>query len=89
MIILCEWWVKNPTMNIIVKEYQVYKVPVNGDIVLKRRLLCKTNFHFFQDLNEDKLQKCEVRITDDLNSLILQKVYSQIDNRNRKFFTNQ
>ena len=89
MTISALWCEKPPIMNIYIKEYQLYKIPARDELVTKRRLLCQSQFNFFEDLEQDSLQKCELTITDDLNSLCFRKLYSQIDCINRKFFTNQ
>ena len=76
-------------MNILVKEYQIHKVPIGDEFILKRRLLCKSDFYFYEDEDQDYIQKCLLTVKDHMNFVIFEKLFSQIDNRNRKFYTTQ
>ena len=93
MFISSMWWRKPTTLEITVNEYNIHKIlTTSGDElshVLKRRFLCKSVYSFFDDSDEDDLSKCQLIITDDNGDVCLKKIYSQIDNVNRKFFTNQ
>ena len=93
MFVTSMWWRKPTTMDITVNEYSLHKILSTSDEQLsyctKRKLLCKSNYHFFDDTEEDLLTKCLLTIRDNNNVLCFQKIYSQIDNINRRFFTNQ
>ena len=52
MIISSLWWETHPSMNIYIKEYQLCRIPVQDKIVTKRRLLCQSQFHFYEDLGK-------------------------------------
>ena len=87
------WWRKPTTLDITVSEYEVHKVlTMKGDElshVLKRRLLCQSNYYFYDDCDQDYLSKCLVIIKDYNNVTCFKKIYNQVDNLNRRFFTNQ
>ena len=89
MIVTSFWWKKPEKLNIFLNEYQVYSIKAGNIPVTKRRLLCQTNYHFFQDETQDYLQKCLVIIKDNTGSTCFKKTYWQIDRKNRKFYTNQ
>lgn len=77
-------------MQIIVKEYQIYFVSQNDtEFIKKRRLLCQSEYFFFEDTDQDLIQKVQLTIKDNDGLLVFNKTYSQIDRVNRKFFTNQ
>ena len=90
MIVSAEYWRKPQDIRIYLNEYQIYDVsPILGSEGQKRRLLCKTYFLFYEDQNEDQIQKVKVTITDDDGDVCFTKTYSQVDRLNRRFFTNQ
>ena len=89
MIINTTWWTKPKSLNIYLNEYQLYDTCVNDTPIVKRRLLCQTNYYFFEEVEEDYIQKCEVTIKDRDKKLCFKKTYSQIDRWNRRFYTNQ
>ena len=83
-------WRDPPSMNIYVREYQLIDVAEEStQSCFKRRLLCGSTYHFFEDTDEDRLQKCQLTIVDERKKPVFQKVYSQIDRINRKFYTLQ
>ena len=88
-----ELWKKPTIMDITIKEYQLYKILSSSNAELnhtiKRKLLCEVNYHFFDDFDEDDLTKCQLTIHDEKGTICFKKTYSQVDNYNRRFFTNQ
>ena len=88
-----ELWKKPTTLNLVVSEYEIVKMLSTSDAQLdhvpKRRLLCKSDYYFFDDLDQDSLTKCQLTIKDNNGLLCFNKTYSQVDNVNRRFFTNQ
>ena len=93
MFVSSIWWRKPTTLDITINEYNTYKIlSTSGDQlnhIFKRMLLCKSNYFFFDDSDEDYLSKCQLIIKDHNGDICLNKIYSQIDNVNRRFFTNQ
>lgn len=70
------WWRELTTMDITINEYQIYDLSRLGQTnVFKRRLLCKSVYHFFQDTEEDYLQKVKVDIYDNSKTLCYSKSY--------------
>ena len=88
-----ELWKIPTTLNVFVKEYEIWKVLSTSEANLshsfKRKFLCASHYHFFDDSDEDELTKVELTITDDHGTICFKKTYSQVDNINRRFFTNQ
>ena len=73
-------------MQIIVKEYQIYFVSQNDtEFIKKRRLLCQSEYFFFEDTDQDLIQKVQLTIKDNDGLLVFNKTYSQIDRVNRNF----
>ena len=92
MLVTSMWWRKPTTTNIYVNEYQLYKVNSSPELEgenFKRRLLCQSNFYFFDEIEEDYISKCQLTIKDNMGYLFYKKTYNQIDNINRRFFTNR
>ena len=88
MIVTSFWWEKPEKYDIYVNEYQVYSVRSEKNTVSrKKRLLARSNYHFFQDSDEDLLQKCLLLIKDKDGETCFRKLYTQIDNENRRYFT--
>ena len=68
------WWDAKPVFNIFVTEYQLCKIPTGStDGILKRRLLCQSNFQYYEAQNEQLLQKCMLTITDSNGRVSFQK----------------
>ena len=77
-------------MKIHVSEYQLYDLtPIKEKITTKRRLLCKSTFHFYADSSEDDIVKLHLTIEDDKKEQCFEKVYSQVTNKNIRFYTKQ
>lgn len=90
MILRAAWWEKPKSMQIFLNEYQLYDVsslPFSKS--LKRKLLCQARYYFFEDEDEDYIQKCHFRIKDNLGQICIDKTYNQIDRINRRFYTQQ
>lgn len=50
MIVTSEWWKTPPIVNITVAEYQLYDVSlVHITPKVKRRLLCSSKYHFYEE----------------------------------------
>ena len=80
------WFEKLPFLKVFVDEYELCKISADkSDNIVKRKLLCRSTFHFFLDEDEALLQKCALTIEDANKQLCFRKVYSQIDRINRKF----
>ena len=88
-----ELWKKPTTLNLLVYEYEIVKMLSTSEAqlnhVVKRRLLCQSDYYFFDDPEEDYLTKCQLTIKDNKGTLCFNKTYNQVDNVNRRFFTNQ
>ena len=84
-------WRKMPkSLNINLEEFQVYDVsPIVKKQLFKRRFLCSTNYFFFEDDNEDYIEKVQVTIKDNWGDICLNQLYNRIDRINRRFYTNQ
>lgn len=89
MRITSVWWKDPKSVNIYVKEFQLFTVKSKNESHQKRKLLCESDFYFYQDSDEDFLEKCRVTIKDAGGCICLHKVYSQVDRQNRKFYTQQ
>ena len=90
MVMTSYWWETPEKFDLFINEYQIYSVlDANNVPVPKRRLLCRTNYHFFQDPSQDLLQKCLLLIRDDVGDVCFKKMYWQVDNVNRHFYTDQ
>ena len=93
MFVTSMFWRKPTTLTITVNEYETHKIlsTSNDQLnhMIKRRFLCKSEYYFFDDSDEGDLSKCQLTITDNNGDICFNKMYSQIDNVNRKFFTNQ
>ena len=90
MKIQANWWIKPPSVNIYVDEYQLYDLsPLKISPPLKRRFLARTHYYFFEETEEDNIQKCQVTIKDNKGILHLHKTYNQVDNKNRRYYTTQ
>ena len=88
MFINCDWWRPPPVTKITINEYQLYDVSkISNENRIKRRFLCKSVYKFYQDEDEDRIQKVQLAIYDAGGILCLLKVFSQIDNINRRFYT--
>ena len=76
MLVTSMWWRKPTTTNIYVNEYQLYKVnssPVLEGENFMRRLLCQSNFYFFDEIEEDYISKCQLTIKDNMGYLFYKK----------------
>ena len=83
-----EWWGNYPVMNIYINEYEILRIPSeNNDFCPKRRLLCEQHYQFYLDSDEDDLQKVKVTIKDNSMKICFFKIYTQVDNLNRIFYT--
>ena len=90
MVLETIWWKKPYVMKIHVSEYQLYDLtPIKEKITTKRRLLCKSTFHFYADSFEDDIVKLHLTIEDDKKEQCFEKVYSQVTNKNIRFYTKQ
>ena len=90
LLIYSNWWKVPKSMNIIVEEFQIYDVSlIKKRKCFKRRFLCSTDYYFFEDENEDNIEKLQVTIKDNWGDICFNKFYNRIDRINRKFYTNQ
>ena len=49
------------------------------NLLKKRRLLCQSEYFFFEDTDQDLIQKVQLTIKDNDGLLVFNKTYSQID----------
>ena len=85
MIVNAMWWRKPQTMDICIDEFQLYDLTfIKKKECVKRKLLCRSKYSFYEDNQEDDLQKCFLTIEDDMGIVCFQKVFSQIDRWNRQ-----
>ena len=51
-----DWWSRTPSMKIHVSEYQLLDLfPLTKTKTLKKKFLCKSIFHFYQDSDEGRV----------------------------------
>ena len=78
------------SLNVIVEEYQIYDISsIKKETCFKRRFLCSTNYYFFEDENEDYIEKVQVTIKDNWGDICFNQFYNRVDRINRKYYTNQ
>ena len=78
------------SLNINVEEYQIYNLsPIVKKKCYKRRFMCSTNYYFFEDEDEDNIEKLQVTIKDNWGDVCLNQFYNRIDRINRRYYTNQ
>ena len=90
LIVSAQFWKRPYTMKFYLNEYQIYDISFLGtSISKKRKLLCQTTYYFYQDVEEDYIEKVDITIKDDKKKLCFHKTYNKVDRKNRRFFTNQ
>ena len=64
------WWKKPPELCIKVSEYQIYNLnSLNKRLGKKRRKLCESTYHFFQNPEESYIQKCRLTVVDEFKDV--------------------
>ena len=88
MIISSMWWRSPVSVTIYLNEYQLYNViSKNQETCVKRKLLCRTEYYFYEEVEEDHIEKVVVLITDSNGCLCFKKTYNKVDNVNRKYYS--
>ena len=77
-------------MTIFLNEYQLFNVITKEkNSHVKRKLLCQSEYYFYIETEEDNIQKLHLNIKDSTGAICFSRLYSQVDNYNRRYLSNK